>query len=356
MLAVVTCAFLLAVSGCRTPEASDAIEPTSKTVAPTPIANVAATSPPPTPPSIAPPPTIALPDNTPDSATALASAMNLPARYFASAYDLQEVEGSHQFCVNVDAPDVAHPPAGSSKRQALGRHAVSTSTYVYADYTTAIEMVEYARTMFDRCHGAYVIDATDQHLLSYHRVVESSDRPTNVDELVSVDSSFASATETRFVYTDVGRTGPVVFIASTTDPVLLPELSQRITDRVSGLVGEGSILVPRGVPDIGPGLTDAIYWAWDDGPPALRAARFESTEATAFVDVADDVRLDQLAGSACAAMWNIEPSTDMSNLLIGLFSESELDEYGGDISEVAATALAIYCPGFHEAYVVASGS
>lgn len=301
--------------------------------------------------TLAPPPTIVLPENTPETADELAEAVNIPSNQFPSAYKLDDVDDDEPFCVDVEATDVARTPIGRSERRAQGSHLVSVSTYVYADDDTAIDSIEYARTMFERCNEAYVDDTPGAEVLAYHRIIEPVDMPDTIDELVSVDSSFSNTTETRFVYGDVGRSGSIVFVAATTDPDLLPQLTQRIADRVDGLATSGSLLVPRGTQDVGPGLGDATYWSWEDGPKSLREADFASSEAQAFVDASTDLRLDQLAGSGCASIWTYTTADDIASLSLSLFSEAELETYGGDISEVATAAMALYCPGFHEFYL-----
>ena len=350
--------FAVALTGCVTPEdnaESPAAPTTTESSAPSPIAKVveepAQEDASPT--STAPPPpsTIVLPENTPETADALAELVNIPSSHFPSSYALDNVDDDEPFCVNVEAPDVARTPLGRSERRAQGSHLVSVSTYVYEDDETAIDSLEYARSMFERCDEAYVDDTPGEEVLAYHREVDSTNTPDSLDELISVDSSFSNTAETRFVYGDVGRSGSIVFIAATTDPELLPQLTQRIADRIAGLAGEGSMLVPRGTQDVGPGLGQASYWSWADGPAELREVEFATAEAVAFVGNAEDARLDQLAGSACASVWIYTADQDINTLTLAQFSEGELDAHGSNITEVASAAMELYCPGFHEFYL-----
>ncbi len=351
-------ALSLALTACVTPEegaesATSTAVPASS--APSPIAKVveepeedfvSTTST-----TVPPPPTIVLPENTADNADALAELVNIPSNHFPRSYALDDVVDDEPFCVDVEAPDVARTPLGRSERRAQGSHLVSVSTYVYEDDDTAIDSLEYARSMFERCDEAYVDDTPGEEVLAYHREVDSTNTPDTLDELISVDSSFSNTAETRFVYGDVGRSGSIVFIAATTDPELLPQLTQRITDRINGLAGEGSVLVPRGTQDVGPGLGQASYWSWADGPAELRDTDFATAEAAAFVGASEDARLDQLAGSACASVWTYTADQDINALALAQFSEGELDAHGSNIAEVASAAMNLYCPGFHEFYL-----
>ncbi len=351
-------ALSLALTACVTPEegaesATSTAVPASS--APSPIAKVveepeedfvSTTST-----TVPPPPTIVLPENTADNADALAELVNIPSNHFPRSYALDDVVDDEPFCVDVEAPDVARTPLGRSERRAQGSHLVSVSTYVYEDDDTAIDSLEYARSMFERCDEAYVDDTPGEEVLAYHREVDSTNTPDTLDELISVDSSFSNTAETRFVYGDVGRSGSIVFIAATTDPELLPQLTQRITDRINGLAGEGSVLVPRGTQEVGPGLGQASYWSWANGPAELRDTDFVTAEAAAFVGASEDARLDQLAGSACASVWTYTADQDINALALAQFSEGELDAHGSNIAEVASAAMNLYCPGFHEFYL-----
>lgn len=280
----------------------------------------------------------------------LAEFMQLSLDDLPPGYELDDQVSTDDFCEGVPNVTAAIPPLAETYREFSGDQLAFVAVAVYETAEEAIAAFQYLETGYTvECNGGETVGEGGEEIILEAsqftpQAVGGTDRLTGFVLLQSLEE-FGLLVETNLAVI-----GTTLFLAGSSDPEVVTDMSKAVVARHGG--DDTTVeIAPTGTLELLPGFGSPEYYSWIDGPSQIRSLDFSEGSA-AWVQAATDQRIDELASNACVITQQFMIGDDFTVIdtgILSLFTEEEVAQYQpGDLGELYGAAVATYCPGLYE--------